>query len=510
MTARPPPRPPASRPKRVAPRRPAPVEESPAEGEAPSDGAWARLDAKKKRLVMVGGAVVALLGVAVFIKGVTSSDEPGPQAEATPMGQTTPVDPADPQAAVAEALTRCRTYASPDLGTADWAKAEAACGKVLDDDPIHPEANQLLKRIKVEKECANAFSTGEKALARLREEEALEAFGRIGKDCSYYLKAKPKVKELIAGVMKRTADDCKRYLGDDHLESALPRCELHMKCLCQSMTPEQLYPPPGLKIDASETGRPGKGFWRPKEPMYLNLLRAREKVDPGAPPWKCPSMPICKAEAAPPGPRDEFAKALAARFDEKAFVEALLFYFDGKTGDAVNVLQQVKEKQEKAAFHARADDLRKQIISVDQLYKDGQANLQAGELEKAADPFHEALALDEKLVGAAFDKTQSFFRKNMHEDMASKAYEKGKVFAERQDTRQACRVWRLGFGFYRGNPALLKAVYFCTTKAEQALEEARGCADLARVADHAMDGDGIKAKLEDKRAEWKCPEAPAP
>ncbi|MHB8874930.1 MAG: FHA domain-containing protein, partial [Myxococcaceae bacterium] len=475
-------------------------------GEGPGGGGWAALDPKKKRLIMIGGGVAALLLVAVFVKGMTGGDEPGPG----PGGPgrppiRPPVADLDPQALIAEHLAQCRSYAAADMGNPDWVRAESACNKVLDEDPIHPEANQLIKKIRVEKECNDYFTRGDKALSRLREEEALELFGKIGKDCSYYFKAKPKVKEAIAGVMKRTGEDCKRYLNGNQPVAALPRCELHLKFLCQSMTADQLYPPPGFKI-VTYAGRLKKGDWRPKDPMYLRFLTARDKVDSQAPMWKCPPMEIFKVEQAPPGPRDEFAKAMAKRFSEKALVDAMLFYFDGRAGEAQTALLSLKEKAEKASVHALADDLRKQITSADQLYKEGQANLQAEDPERAAEPFREVLSIDEKLMGDQFDATQSFFRRNILQDMASKSYDKGKPFADRQDYRKACRVWKLGFSFYKGNAELLRALgNVCSNRAVQEMESAAACEDLTKVADYAVDGDGIKEKIEAKKTEWQCP-----
>jgi tetratricopeptide (TPR) repeat protein len=311
------------------------------------------------------------------------------------------------------------------------------------------------------------------------------------------------VKEAIGGVMKRTGNDCKRYVGDGHFESALPRCELYMKFACQNMTPDQLYPPPNFKLS---TKARRKGEWQPKNPMYLNFLRAREKVDPKAPMWKCPSMAIFELDKPAPGPRDEFAKALAQRYPEKELAEAMLAFFDGKAGDARNVLQRVREQHEKAALHATADELRKQITAVEQLYAEGQANLQAEEPERAAEPFREALAIDAQLMKEQAEATQSFFRRNILQDMAAKSYEKGKLFADRQDPRKACRVWKLGFSFYKGNHELLRALgNVCSSRAVHELEGAPGCDELGRIEEFAVDGDGMKERIEERRVQLKCP-----
>ncbi|MBI3185097.1 MAG: FHA domain-containing protein [Myxococcales bacterium] len=468
-------------------------------GGAVAEGGGGRASVFRRKSVIIAGASVGLL----LVVGVLAKVFSGPPKVLPGRGQ--PIVEVDPLSKLGDLLSECRSYSSVELGNPDWGRAEAACNRALDLDPIHPEANQLIRKIRIEKECADAFTRGTKAMQRLREEEALELFGKITPDCSYYLKVKPVVKEAIDQVMKNSGDDCKRYVSHSHWQSALPRCELYMKFACQNMTTDQLHPPPGYELVTS-SGRLKRGQWRPKDPMYLNFLRARERADPGAPTWQCPPMKIMRREESAPDPKADLRKHLEKRFEEKDLAKAMELYFDGRANDAIYLLQRLREKQEKASYHALADELRKDITSVDQLFKEGQSALQAEQPDRAAEPFTEALELDEKLLQEQATKSLSHYRRTIQQDMAAAAYLKGKGLADRLDYRAACKIWKLGFGFFKGNPELLRALgNVCTHMAGLELEKATSCETLPKVLDFAVEGDGVTEKVAARKAEWQCP-----
>jgi hypothetical protein len=200
--------------------------------------------------------------------------------------------------------------------------------------------------------------------------------------------------------------------------------------------------------------------------------------------------------------------------------EAVVLYFDGKDNEAKTTLQaRVKEKQEKAAFHKMADDISKNIESAMGLFKAGESLLSNDDPEHGEEPFREALALDEKIVlgeelaakpeadkKVLLDKFKSYLRKNVQHDMSASCYTKGKFYMDRKDEKRACKLWRLGFSFYKGNSDLLKAVTnICTQRAHQMLEEASDCSSLSRVLDYEVTGDGTKEEYEKKKEEMHCP-----
>lgn len=472
----------------------------------------------RKKLFILGGVVVGLLFVLALVQVFTPPPPiPNPQGPIRPNNQPV-VD-----ASLEDYLSLCRQHASTELGEPNWDKAEAACRKVLDLEPIHDEASELLRKIKVERGCEEAFTKGKRSLNRTGgEEDALASFERITRDCSYYLKALPLVKEGLEKVKKSAGEDCRSYANNGKWEQAMSRCDRYMTIACQGMQADDLQPPPTMRL--SLNGPVRKGEWRPKDQMYLNLLRARDKVDPKAGPWACKPIEILRPTAAQAKPTETAKGKFAARYKEQELVTALTYYFDGKSREAIVVLQRTKERIEKSSIHSLADSIRKDMADVDSLFKDGQDQLRESKPDRAAEPFREALAIDERLMlgdpsklspedrRRELEKLTSYFRRNIQQDMASQSYQRGKDLADRQDFKQACKVWKLGFTFWKGNADLLRAITnVCTRKANELMLQAGSCDALDQVLEFAVPGDGVSPgdgfteQAREKKTELGCP-----
>jgi pSer/pThr/pTyr-binding forkhead associated (FHA) protein len=449
----------------------------------------------KKKLVLIGGGAVALL----FAVGLVA------KARAPKTGNDIPQVPTvDRTAEKQEYLTECRSFSSTDLGTEpDWGKAETACNHALDIDPINEEANRLIRKIAFEKEAASHFDQGQKEMLRLREDEALDQFGKIPQESYYYLKVKPKVVEVATQAKKRAGDDCKRYMRDRFVSEAYPRCERYMTFACQDMSNEELYPPLGYKLNV--TGRLKKKQWKPKDAMYLLFLQAREKVKPDEPMWHCPPIKILAKPPAPIDNRTIVAQQLAKKYPDRGLAAAMLNYWVGSANDSLLILEKIRDDMHKAPLHAQADALRKDIADVDQLFRTGEGQLQGEDIDRAAIAFQEALQLDQKLMDDLALTRPSFYRKNMEQDISHQSFLTGKHWSDRGDPRRACGLFRTGFGFYKGDTDLNRAVGWCSTQGASALVRAETCQELQFVADVAMDGDGLKDKLTQRKQELKCP-----
>jgi len=452
---------------------------------------------RRKKLLGVGGGVVALLLVAAVVTATLPTAAP---VEAGPAQAAAQVDPAEQ---IQELLSQCRSYASSELGTPNWARAEEVCTQALDLDPIHPEANTLIRRIKLEKEAHENYTMGDKLLQRLKPDEALEAFSRIPKESEYFRRGKGKAREAAEQVTKRALDDCKRYLNDSQVAAAVPRCEQYLSVWCQGQPRDSLTPPLGYTLKLE--GRLRANEWRPKDPLFVRFLIARQRLDPNAVPWTCPVTEIIGPDEAMADPRAVVDAAVKKRFPNKLMQAAMMDYWAGRGSEALATLQKLRGNYEAAQLHAQTDDLIKVMSTVDQLFKGGQTYLAADDPEKAAEPFREALQVDKELMQELAESKPSFYRRNILQDMADKSYQRGKHWADRQDNRRACKVWKLGFSFYAGNPNLNKASAFCSNLALSTFREARGCPELAAALDFAVKGDGVEDMVMGKKAEWKCP-----
>ncbi|WNG38090.1 FHA domain-containing protein [Archangium violaceum] len=469
------------------------------DAEAPAAGG---IPASRKRLLVVAASMVGLLLAAGIVKNVSGGS--AGEGEDTLQVKKGPPPPS-PAEQVQEALSKCRSYSSTELGNEpDWVKAEAACTKALDIDPINAEANSLMRRIKLEKVAADDFMLGQKALGRLKEEEALEAFKRIPKDSSYFRRAKPKVQDAVAKVMKRSEDDCKRYLRDQQWSAAVPRCELYMGFACQKMSREDLEPPIGFTLVLDRNKRLGRTEWRPKDKLYLDFLIARKRLDPNVVPWRCPVSDIFFEDEAAPDPKKLVEDVFKQRFPNKFMVAAMVDYWAGRGTEAYVTLQKLRSNYELAQYHGQTDELLRDVGNVDQLYKTGQGYLQNEDVEKASEPLLEALDVDKRLMADQAESRPSFFRRNIQQDMASKAITRGKYWQERGDARRACRIWKLGFRFYAGNTDLNSQVGRCSTLGLRTFKTAETCEDLNAVLDFAVKGDGLEEKVEAKKKDNGC------
>lgn len=464
--------------------------------EAPAAGA---APASRKRLLVVAVSVVGLLLAA----GIVKSTQGGAGADTAPIKKGPP--PPSPTELVQESLSQCRSYSSMELGSEpDWVRAEAACSKALDIDPINAEANTLMRRIKVEKEAADFFVQGQKALGRLKEEEALDLFKKIPKESAYFRRAKPKVQEAVAQVVKRAQDDCKSYLRDGNWAPAVPRCERFMGFACQKMSREELEPPIGYTLVLEKKKRLGRNEWRPKDKLYLDFLIARQRLEPNATPWRCPVSEIFFEDEAAPDPKKLVEETFKKQLPHKFMVAAMMDYWGGRGNESVATLQKLRSNYELAQYHGDADKLITDVSNVDQLFKIGQGHLQNEDVEKAAEPMLEALDVDKRLMGDMADSRPSFYKRNIQQDMAAKAIARGKYWAERGDPRRACRIWKLGFRFYAGNTDLNSQVGRCSTRGLTALKAAETCEDLDAVLDLAVPGDGLEEKVVATKKENGC------
>jgi pSer/pThr/pTyr-binding forkhead associated (FHA) protein len=451
-----------------------------------------------------------LIGVAAALAGIVLVAGVAKVLVAPPAQPVAPVDPGpttvvvDPTEQVQTLLSECRSYSSKDMGSEpQWEKAEAKCEEARVLDPINAEVNTELKRIRVEKEAAEYFAQGLKLLSRLKEEDAIDVLQKIPKESNYYWRrAKIKMDEALAQVNKRAEDDCKRYLRDAQWAAAVPRCDRYMSTWCQSQTKEDLEPPLGFSL--SLEGRIGKKEWRPKDKLFVQFLIARRKVDPKAEAWTCKAGYGGNIENEDE-PSAKVRKMFKGRYPNPYMNSAMFDYWGGRGNESVAKLQKVRSNYELAPLHNQTDLLIKDVGNVDNLYKSGSTLLTTGEIEKAAEPFEEALEVDKRLMGELWESVPSFYRKNIQQDMAEKAYERGRDWAKRDDPRRACRLWKIGFRFYKGNTDLIRVLSnLCSTQATKLFASASSCGDLTEVMEWAVAGDGLEEKVAKKREELQC------
>ncbi len=470
-------------------------------GAAPARGRGDASDApparKSRKLLVVAGVLVGLMLALGIASKLVVPPEPVPVAPDPAAAQ------ANTQQQLQDLLNQCRSFASMEMGNEpQWDKADAACEQAINIDPINTEANTLIKRIKLEKEAAEYYTQGTKMLQRLKEDDALDLLRKIPKESQYFRRAKIKVDEAMEQVKKRSLDDCKRYLADSQWSAAVPRCDRYMGFWCQGVSREELEPPLGFSI--SLEGRIGKKQWRPKDKLFVQFLLARKRVDPNMEPWKCPVTDFGAKEVVE-GPEGQVKKMFKDRYPNPYMNAAMFDYWGGRGNESLAKLQKVRSNLEQASLHGQVDLLIQDVSTVDQLFKTGSSALQADDVEKAAESFDEALELDKRIMGEMWERAPSFYRRNIQQDIAEKAFNRGKDWAKREDPLRACKIWKIGFRFYKGNTDLIRVLSnVCSMQGTRLFSSARACPDLAQVLEWAVPGDGLEEKVAKKKEELKC------
>jgi pSer/pThr/pTyr-binding forkhead associated (FHA) protein len=479
------------------------------------------MDPKRKRLVLILGSLVGLGFVGVLAWAFNASPDQGDRTSGRPIRQGSVKRPVsdDPAQQIEDLLIECQSYSSPEVNKPDWKRAAIACEKILDLEPIHGDAHALLKRIQVDKACQENLDEGSALVGSGQLEMAVEAFAKVGAkdgECPVYaLRALAAAKEPVAEVKKLSGRDCKEYSANGKWDNAYKRCELYMRLACQMMDDSELYAPALLKVKLD--GPLGKSDWRPRDPLYVDFLKARERVKPGEPTWRCPVIPAFR----PPAPPADLSKAVreefAKRFRDPGMGLALVRYFDGQP-DWVLPLQKIRENMSKANEHDEAKALMDDIGLAQNQLKNGQTEITNEMPERAEVPFRKALEVDEKLVlgdrrskldeagrRKELERRTSLLRRTIIDDMGKSCYKKGKNAADRKDFPGACRIWKVGLSFNRAYSDLLRAATnVCTPRADELLKRAQGCDQLKQVLDFAVDGDGLKQQAMARMDEAGC------
>jgi tetratricopeptide (TPR) repeat protein len=402
-------------------------------------------------------------------------------------------------------VARCRSYADPESATEpNWFQAKKLCEAAREKDPINEEVSELLKRIDRELVNKDLFDRGKKLIDRDRSEDALEWFKKLPSNSYYFSAAHVKVDDIRSDLVKRLSQACRNYVATNHYAEAIPRCERYMELTCQDMAPEDVEPPADAKVDLGG-GTLKEGEWRPRDVAYLDFLRAREKVTPKAGMWHCPSNEILKSALTPASNNGGLEAVLKLRYPEAALRRTVLLYFKGKASEASSALFNIRADMRLVKLHEQAETLRKNMELTHQLYTAGQTELQVDNPESAEDNFHEALDMDQEILGKEVgDANPSWYRRNIQQDMAANCYKVGRRWADREDRRKACKIWKLGWSFYKGNPELARAVNVCSDWAKKALSEGN-CDSAGEAIEYAVEGDGWQQKADAQRTELHCP-----
>jgi ABC transport system ATP-binding/permease protein len=359
-------------------------------------------------------------------------------------------------------------------------KSLAAANAVLECDPLGPEILELKRTIEKELKGAAAAERALNLIDLERDEQALEALKEIPAGTKAWLSIRPKALAVAERIRKENSKACLTYGREGKWVQAQPACEKALEIACQGKSPPD-----------------------PKDPLLVNLLKARQVNDPSGPHWKCVAVPLIAPDAVTAYAPMSLKEAMNHHVADPQLAAALVLYAEGKINAAIVQLQTVKEKSSKAALHAKAEALRKDIANVDSLTKIADGMLKKNELEKAAKTYREALDLDGRLMP---EGQTSQTRRTIQNEVAEAALRIGAPLARRPDLPKACAAFRTGFAIFKGNTGLNEAVgRDCSANAKAQLDRARTCEDLDRALVLAIPPDGIAEEIAAQRLQFNCP-----
>jgi pSer/pThr/pTyr-binding forkhead associated (FHA) protein len=471
---------------------------------------------RKRMLFVVTGIVVVFLLMAVVLKLMLSPPSPGPSTSSMPL----PLPPDSEAVELEKALRKCRQHLQVDArSTPDYRQAAEACDRALDLDPLHKEANALKQRIALESECASYFEQGKQAV-ELEPEKALVFFSKIDPECREYRRHMIEPYESARRKAEdRARKDCQEYTRAKSWRLAYERCELYMNLICPQMSDEELYPPGG-KVLTLSAGSLRSNQWRPSNEYYRNFLSARSQVDPRASVWRCPREEWGRIDISKKEDKEAEAKKwFADRFKQADLEQAMLAYYIGKTQDALNRLASIRKDMRKIDWHEEANRLQVQIRQVDSFFNEGMAFLERANVKDAAERFENVLDRDRVLMlgetsgmmeleekAALNNHLRSFFRNNVMVDMPNKCLSIGEDWRKRNNPKRACQIWKVGYHFNQNNTDLLSSLArYCTSYASELLRKASHCGDLQEVLEYAVEGDGLRQRVEKLQTEHNCP-----
>ncbi len=210
----------------------------------------------------------------------------------------------------------------------------------------------------------------------------------------------------------------------------------------------------------------------------------------------------------PPSDRAEARAALITDLEQQngspELNQALASYWEGRSSEARAQLKKLAANVESNDPQERLKAIGEELSSAERLFKRGEGLLAARAPELAREPFLKALEHDRRLLEGLGDRYPSFYRRKIQEDMTRNCYAKGRQWLERRNQRKACRAWKLGFEFYKGNADLNKAVASCSRRGAEALRKVRTCEQLLEVLDLAVEGDGVAPKVDEMRTSLRC------
>jgi RNA polymerase sigma-70 factor (ECF subfamily) len=369
------------------------------------------------------------------------------------------------------ALAACRKEAPVPV-------ASAACDEVLREQPDNREVIAVLPRLRVRRVCEEELRTADVLAEEGHPEQALLQLEALGAGCpeSVMQAAARAAIPLLESAMTSARSECLEVEEGARAAAspeALPRCAVYLRYACQR---------PPLAGGA----RDGRSV----DPLGYLKLAAENR-----PWWRCPDSPLLRAIA------QEYALTAGDwRWLDRYAPSLQSPMRSFGSGD----LQQAKSALYRLPFEGEVGLVAKALVAdveaAETALVAGRQLVDFRNLEAAEPSYLRVLAIEARLVNRSAEETSrnpTELRKEVLTELATGWFERGRSLVAVRDFRGACRAWKRGSSFDPTNVDVRRAVTeICTPRAEGTLHQAASCDELSAVLELAVEGDGVRERVD--------------
>jgi pSer/pThr/pTyr-binding forkhead associated (FHA) protein/tetratricopeptide (TPR) repeat protein len=358
-----------------------------------------RLDRKKLILLSAGGVVFLLLVLGVSARmchrPTAVDDAPRPPPEL-------------PLEVRVEQHLRAARLAIEGL---NWKEAEREAEAAFQLHPISTEARKLKEQIAREVENQSIYNEGNTLYDLNKWRDAYQEFKKIPEDSVYFKKVKYKLSDCQKKLSNYHLTEGRSFFSAQQFDKAQEHFIEYMKL---NPCDQQVYKQ-----------------WLKKSEDRMKYFRMRFT------PYAYQCQQAAPEQAGPLTEMDQL-EMLKVRYSQPDIFEAMKLYFRGKGKLAAEALKRLKSSRDQATA-AQADELERQLLLVNSKYNEGLSLLNNNQFDAARESFTQVLAYDEKLMPPG---VKSNYRESIAGLMAEKLYKEGLAQFERQEYEKAFDLWK--------------------------------------------------------------------
>jgi len=398
----------------------------------------------KKRLMIIGGAVMALF-VAVGVVAYVMKPKPPPPKVVTPEERLR-LRKAEIQKGVDEGKKR--------LTLRQWTEAIAELDKALDRDPLNQEAQKLRQQATMELENKATYDKAMEFYSLGNQEnmvKAKEVFAKVAAESSYAREVRYKVKTI------------NERLAESYRIEGVSRCKARYWVLCQKALCNFFSL---LPSDHSVTG---ESKLRSDLKKVERRIRRKRNFKPcNADRFLNPVKELVSSV--------DPEKVLAAKYESPRIRAVLMLYIQGRVDTAIKRLHGLRKDRSMRPHEATLREIDRQFLIIRGKYQEGFSAYRERKVDEAKKKWALVLSSDRALLPMPAETDQSlisFYRREITRALGDLYFELGDEQFKLGRHRQAHRFWAAGKDSAPGHQKVLNGLLQLEKAAEKLLRQGK-------------------------------------